>query len=118
LGAILKQEEIAVVKAISTMELSPALLRELREAMAARKRSKAKLPCVAAFKRHAFTSVAGNTDQHSGKPSQHSAAKSKTEEFSRSDGSTVPASISRSRAVELSGRQCRLILVRVQCLLV
>jgi hypothetical protein len=41
---MLKQEELAFMKAISTLQLSPALLRELRRAMAASKRRKALAP--------------------------------------------------------------------------
>jgi hypothetical protein len=37
---MLKQEELAFVKVISTLELSPALLRELRKARMARKSKK------------------------------------------------------------------------------
>jgi hypothetical protein len=39
---MLKQEELAFMKAISTLQLSPALLRELRQAVAASKRRKAR----------------------------------------------------------------------------
>jgi hypothetical protein len=38
---MLKQEELAIIKAISRMELSPVLLRELRKAMAAAKKKRA-----------------------------------------------------------------------------
>jgi hypothetical protein len=41
LGAMLKHEELAFIKAIGSMELSPVLLRVLRKAMAAAKRKKA-----------------------------------------------------------------------------
>jgi hypothetical protein len=41
LGAMLKQEELAFIKAIGSMELSPVLLRELRKSMAAAKKKKA-----------------------------------------------------------------------------
>jgi hypothetical protein len=37
-GAMLRQEELAFIKAIGTMELSPVLLRELRKAMAVAKK--------------------------------------------------------------------------------
>jgi hypothetical protein len=43
---MLKQEELAFIKALSNFELSPALLRELKKAMAARRRrTKALAPC-------------------------------------------------------------------------
>jgi hypothetical protein len=41
LSVILKQEELAFIKAVGSMELSPVLLRELRKAMAAAKKKKA-----------------------------------------------------------------------------
>jgi hypothetical protein len=41
LGAMLKLEELAFIKAIGSMELSPVLFRELRKAMAAVKKKKA-----------------------------------------------------------------------------
>jgi hypothetical protein len=40
LGAMLKQEELAFIKAIGSMELSPVLFRELRKAMAVAKKKK------------------------------------------------------------------------------
>jgi hypothetical protein len=79
------------------MELSPALLGELRKAMAARKRSragvpsKAKPPSMVAFKRHPTGSIAASMAQPTGKPLQSPAAKSKAEELSSSDGSSGPA---------------------------
>jgi hypothetical protein len=94
---MLKQEELAFVKAISMMELSPALLRELQKAMAARKQSrtsapsKAKPPTVVASKRHPTGSSAASMVQPSGKLLQSPAAKRKAEELSSSDGSSGPA---------------------------
>jgi len=41
LGAMLRQEELAFIKAVGSMQLSPVLLRELRKAMAAAKKKKA-----------------------------------------------------------------------------
>jgi hypothetical protein len=85
---MLKQEELAFVKAISTMEFSPALLRELRKAMAARNRSgagapsKVKQPCETVSKRRFTNFVAGSTVQPSNKPLKNSAAKRKPEEHS------------------------------------
>jgi hypothetical protein len=91
------EEELAFVKAISTMEISPALLRELRKAMAARKRSRAgvpsnaKPPTVVASKRHPTVSSAARMAQPSAKPLQSPAAKRKAEELSSLDGSSGPA---------------------------
>jgi hypothetical protein len=93
---MLKQEELAFVKGISTMVLSPALLQELRKGMAARKRSrafapsKAKPASVVASKRHHTGSSATSMVQASGKPLQSPAAKRKAEELSSSDGSSGP----------------------------
>jgi hypothetical protein len=94
---MLKQKELAFVKAISTMELSPGLLRELRKAMDARKRSRAgapskdKPPSVVASKRHPAGYSAASMVQASGKPLHSPAAKRKAEELSSSDGSSGPA---------------------------
>jgi hypothetical protein len=94
---MLKQDELAFVKAISTMDLSRALLRQLRKGMAARKRirtgatCKAKPPSVVASKRHPTISSAASMVQPSGKPLQRPAAKRKAEELSSSDGSLGPA---------------------------
>jgi hypothetical protein len=58
-GVMLKQEELALLRAISSVQGNPAPLRELRKALAAKKTakaaacSKAKTSCVALFKRHA-----------------------------------------------------------------
>jgi hypothetical protein len=94
---MLKQEELAFFKAISTMELSPALLRELRKAMVSRKRrragvpSKAKPTSVVFSKRHPTGSRAASMAQLSGKLLQSPAAKRKAEELSSSDCSSGPA---------------------------
>jgi hypothetical protein len=94
---MLKQEELAFVKAISTMELSPALLPELWKAMAARKRSragapsKAKARSVVTSKSHPTDSSAASMAPPSGKPLHSPAAKRKAEELSSSDGSSGPA---------------------------
>jgi hypothetical protein len=56
---MLKQEEIALVRAISLVQCNPALLRGLRKALAAKKTvkaascNKAKTSCVERFKRDA-----------------------------------------------------------------
>ena len=66
---MLKQEELAFLKAMSTLEFSPALLRELRKAVAAKKRTKAvapsraKMSCVALIKHHPTISRAGTKVQ-------------------------------------------------------
>jgi hypothetical protein len=55
---MLKQEELTLLSAISSVQCNPALLRELRIALAAKKTamsavcSKAKTSCVAQSKRH------------------------------------------------------------------
>jgi ribosomal protein L29 len=43
-GIMLKQEDLAFRKAISTVQPSPALLRELRKALASKKTAKAARP--------------------------------------------------------------------------
>ena len=72
---MLKQKELAFLKAISSVEFYPALLRELRKAVTAKKKTntaasiKAKTSCVALIKRHATTSGAGNAAHSSRKAS-------------------------------------------------
>ena len=98
LGLMLMQEEIAFLKAISSVELSPAVLRELRKAIATKKRtkaaacSKAKTSRVALIKRHATTSGA-ESEAHSSsrKASKPIAGKRKAEELLNPNGMTVPA---------------------------
>ena len=77
LGAMMKQEEFAFIKASSAFQLSPALLRELRKAIAARRRrrktlapSKAKTFNVAPTERHSTAFGAGREAQPSRKPPQ------------------------------------------------
>lgn len=66
LGAMLNQEELAFIKAVSTLEPIPAFLREPRKATAAKQRrtavasSKVKAFCVAPIKPHPTTSGAGS----------------------------------------------------------
>ena len=103
---MLKQEELAFLKAISTLDFSPALLRELRKAGAAKKRTKAVAPskaktfCVALIKRRPTISGTGSEAQSSRKPSQHIAGKRKAEELlskhRRADGACHQASSARS----------------------
>ena len=94
---MLKQEELAFIKALSNFELSPALLRELKKAMAARRRrTKALAPCkdktynIAITESHSTGFGAGSEAQPSRKLSQQLAGKRKGYELSSSEGSTVP----------------------------
>jgi hypothetical protein len=76
LGAMLRQEELAFIKAIGTMELSPVLLRELRRAMAAAK-----------------IKVLASTPSTGGAPTsldQPNVYKSKAEELSSADCTNEP----------------------------
>jgi hypothetical protein len=81
LGALLRQEELAIMKAISTLQLSRARLRDLSNAMAAN------------MKRKALTSIkvkpcgkVVDLDQSSHKILQQPAGKKKAGEVSSSDG--------------------------------
>ena len=71
---MLKQEELAFLKAMSTLQFSPALLRELRKAVAAKKRTKAVAPSraktssVALIKLHPTISRAGTEVQSCNDP--------------------------------------------------
>jgi hypothetical protein len=83
---MLKQEELAFMKAISTLQLSPALLRELRRTMAASKRRKALAPGKAKPSGEVVDEV-----QSSHKPLQLPAGKKKATKLSTSDGVSEPA---------------------------
>jgi hypothetical protein len=83
---MLKQEELAFMKAISTLQLSPALLRELRKAKAASKSRKALASGRAKPSGEALDEV-----QSSHKPLQQPAGKRKAAELSTSDGVSEPA---------------------------
>jgi hypothetical protein len=63
---MLKQEEIAFIKAIGSMELFPVLLWELRKAMAAAKKKKATsaAPCHASAPAHVHPGGAGGGNQN------------------------------------------------------
>jgi hypothetical protein len=101
---MLKQEELAFMKAISTLELSPALLRVLRRALAASKRRKALAPGKAKPSGEVVDEV-----QSSHKPLQLSAGKRKAAELSTSDGVSEPAARRPSPsalAVEASAAVC------------
>jgi len=76
---MLRQDELAFIKAISTLQISPALLKELRLAMARRK----KKPVVAAG-RH-------STSGSGARASQQLTGKSKTNELACLDESMEPA---------------------------
>jgi hypothetical protein len=78
---MLKQEELAFMKAISTLQFSPALLRELKRALAASKRRKAFAPGKAKPSGEVVDEF-----QSSHKPLQLPAGKRKSAELSTSDG--------------------------------
>jgi hypothetical protein len=86
LSVMLKQEELAFSKAISTLHLSPALLPELREALAASKKRKA-----TASSKAKPSGVAVAEVRPSYKPLQQPAGKRKAVELSNSDGVSEPA---------------------------
>jgi hypothetical protein len=87
-----KQEELTSLKAISTLEFSPAIWQELWKAVTAKKRtkaiasSKAKASCMALIKRHSTTFTAESEAKSSRKISQQLAGTSKAEEHSSSGG--------------------------------
>ena len=81
---MLRQDELAFIKALSTMQPSPALLKELRTALAT---SKKKRKTVTAGSRGTTLSGAPKASQH---PSL-SAGKRKANELVSSSGSTQPA---------------------------
>jgi hypothetical protein len=83
---VLKQEELAFMKFISTLQLSPALLRELRKAMAASKKRRALASSKVKPSGEAVDEV-----QSSHKPLQQPAGKRKAAELSTSDGVSEPA---------------------------
>ena len=94
---MLKQEELALLRAISSVQGNPALLRELRKALAAKKTakaaacSKAKTSCVALFKRHAtITRARSKPPSCPRKASQPTTGKRKAESSS-SGGLTTRA---------------------------
>jgi len=78
---MLRQEELAFMEAISTLQVSPALLKELRLTMARRKKKK---PAVPAGKR-SITSGSGT------RASQQLAGKGKANELASSGDSMEPA---------------------------
>jgi hypothetical protein len=101
---MMKQEELAFMKAISTLQLSPALLREFRRALAASKRRKALAPGKAKPSGEVVDEV-----QSSQKPLQLPAGKRKAAELSTSDGVFEPAArrpAPSALAVEASATVC------------
>jgi hypothetical protein len=101
---MLKQEELAFMTAISTLQLSPVLLRELRRAVAASKRRKVLAPRKAKPSGEVVDEV-----QSSHKPLQLSAGKRKAAELSTTGGVSQPASrrpAPSALAVEASAAVC------------
>ena len=95
-GVMLTQEELAFLKAISSIEPSPTLLRELRKAIATKTTKavalKAKTSRMALINRHATTPGADSAAHSSSRgASQPIASKRETEELSSPDGLTIPA---------------------------
>jgi hypothetical protein len=81
---MLRQEELDYIKAISTLQLSPAVLRELRTALSRRK----KKPVVPAGSR---SSVPGGRAGAPQRPNGQLAGKRKANELARSGDSSEPA---------------------------
>jgi len=81
---MLRQEELAFIKAISTIQLSPAILKELRMALSRRK----KKPVVPAGSR-STTSGSGARDPQ--RPTSQLAGKRKANELASSGVSAEPA---------------------------
>jgi hypothetical protein len=96
-GSMLKQEELALLRAISSVQGSPAVLLELRRALAAGKTaraaacSRAKTSCVALSKRHAITIGARSVPPSSPRKGLRPTAGKGRAESSGSDGLTTPA---------------------------
>jgi hypothetical protein len=82
---MLRQEELAFIKAMGTIKLSPVLLRELRKAMAASNKRK-----------NVPASTSGVIDEATTTPEKPSACKRKTEEISNDSATDEPASRRRS----------------------
>jgi len=91
---MLRQEELAFIKAVGSMELSPVLLRELREAMDAAKKKEA----LSATTPNASASAlvhpggAGGGVWTSTDSVQSNVCKRKADELSNQDCTTEPAS--------------------------
>jgi hypothetical protein len=82
---MLMQEKLAFIKATSTMQLSPAILKELRTALATSKKRKT----VVSAGNHG-TTLGGGT-KSSLRPPSLNASKRKTNEHANLGGSTEPA---------------------------
>jgi hypothetical protein len=93
LSIMLRQEELAFIKAPSTMQPSPALLKEIWTALASSK--KKRKTAVSAGSRGTTLSGAPKAFQH---PPSLSAGKRKANELVSSDGSTQTAKRRRPRA--------------------
>ena len=95
-GVMLKQEELALLRTISSVQGKPALLRELRKALAAKKTakasacSKAKTSCVALSKRHATITGARRVPPSSPRKGPQPITVKRKAESSGSDGLTTP----------------------------
>jgi hypothetical protein len=96
-GVMLKQEELALLMAISSVQGNPALLRELRKALAAKNTAKAaactkaKTSCMALSKRHATITGARSVPPLSPRKGPQPATGKRKAESSGSDGLTTPA---------------------------
>jgi hypothetical protein len=95
-GVMLKQEELALLRTISSVQGKPTLLRELRKALAAKKPpkasacSKAKTSCVALSKRHATITGARRVPPSSPRKRPWPITGKMKTESSGSDGLTTP----------------------------
>ena len=96
-GVMLKQEELTILSAISSVQGNPALLLELRKALAAKKTakaaacSKAKTSCVALSKHYAAITGARGVPPSSPRKGPQPTTGKRKDEFSGSDGLTTSA---------------------------
>ena len=96
-GVMLKQEKLALLRAISSVQGNPALLRELRKALASKKTAKAaacrkaKTSCMALFKHHATITGARSEPPSSPRNASQPTMGKRKAEFSSSDGLNTPA---------------------------
>ena len=92
---MLRQEEVAFIKALSSIELSPVFLRELSKAMAAGKKKKAlaapKVNAASTSPLERPSKIGGEARTCRDSP-QPSVSKSKADELSNTDCLSVPAS--------------------------
>jgi len=105
---MLRQEELAFIKAMGSMELSPVLLRELRRAMAAAKK---KVPAATTSSARASALVhsggAGGEARTSLDSVQPNVFKRKAEELSNPDCTTEPAAALRPGICSKTGPRSR-----------